>query len=295
MAKLKRKVDDNMRKIVSLIIVGFLFYFPSVKADLIEETNNYINRIDTEFREFNQTLGSLNNYFDANKIQIAESLDKETLKQIGELLETQKYKEAFTLLETTLNDTNLSNLNVSNKIDKYFDLKFDLIDFVKNNKQELSIETGDQYLECSLELYDQIKDSFDLLKPNISKTIEKIGDILTEVLKIDLKANENIKSSEMGTIIEEYNELAKIVSNIEKSVNNSLLDYKEVFEVIGGDEELFNAIIKKKIGADLKNSLDKMSEALKEPINEFIQKRWDILEENVTEITESEKTIPEKK
>ena len=282
-----------MRKIVFLILVSFLS-LSAVKANLRDDTNELKNRIETELSDFNSALSNFNNYLNTNKTLVINALDNETLKDIGDALEANNYEEAFRLLETKVNDPNLTNLHMNQKINNYFALKADLIEFANSNKTELSIITGDEYLDCSLTLYNQMKASFDTLKPTIKNTIEKIGQILAGYLEKVLDENKNVETNELAPIIAEYKELGKIVGDLGVCFDTSIADYKSLFEVIGGNEELFNIVIKRKIDNDLKEVLDELQESLKASFDAFINTRWYKLETEVNTIAESDKTTPEK-
>ena len=273
-----------MRKILILIMIGFCLNISYVKANLRTDTNNYIERIDSEVAELKQALANFNTYLNNNYSLIASTLDNDTIETIGEYLKNKNYVSAFETFENKMNDQNLSSLGVKNKLEKYFRLKSDLISFVNSNKRELSFATGNEYLDCSLDLYEQIKTSFNSIKPTLSSVAEKLGLVVTTKMKNDLKANENATTEEYDDLIDEYSILGNLIANVGTSIRSSLEEYKSVFETIAVSDELFDIIIKRKFSGDFSNILDNAHATLKTAIDEFTEKRRNKLEIEVDSI-----------
>ena len=283
-----------MRKIFIILITGLLVFIPAIKAlDLTSETNDLISRIDAEASNLNTTLIEFNNYLNSNTEKVASALDIESLKEISEYLIFDDYNNALSLFENKVNDTNLTNLNIATKINSYLTLKRDIIKFVEDNKTELNLINGSS-AECSLELFHKIKTSFNLIKPTISNTIEYLGKIFSKNIETNLNEKKNIQSNKFNLLIDEYKELASSISNLTKKYNNSLDEYENVFKIIADDEDLFELAFRKKFRDDFNKLINDIDTLLKTPINEFIDRRWEILEENVTETVESDKTETEK-
>ena len=184
---------------------------------------------------------------------------------------------------------------MASKINQYYSLKQDLINFVRNNQAALNMDTGTtEGIECSFDLLTQIKNSFNAVKPTISSTVEELGNVIVKVSQNELNNKTNVKSSELDNLIDEYKELASLMAALSTKYMNSLDAYAEVFETLGGSEGLFNVTIKKKFREDFNKLLNDVETALNDPINSFIADRWTKLETYVTDLTESDKTDAEK-
>ena len=285
-----------MRKFFSILIIGLLFSLTNVKATVLrEETDNYISRVNSEVASFKTTIANFNSYLNTNKASVSNALTFEILEEIGKALQNDDYNLAFDLLEDAVNDNELTNMNVASKINQYLSLKSDLINFVNTNADELNFENGTvEGIECSLDLYDALRDNFNSVKPTLSDTINYLGKILEEVIKINLNSKKDVANNKVEDIIEEYRKVSSILSTLVTKYNNSLGEYESVFTVIGGVNQLFNVTIKNKFRADLNQILSNAETNLQAPIEEFISDRWDMLRENVNELIESDKDITTK-
>ncbi len=284
-----------MRKIFRILMISLLLYIPAVSASLRTDTDAMIARVNSESAELNAALTNFKNYLGNNQSRVANALDVDTLKQISTNLHADNYSAAFALLENAVNDPNLTSIGVASKINQYYTLKQDLINFVRTNQASLNMDTGtNEGIECAFDLLTQIKNSFNTIKPTISNTVESLGNVVTAVGKNELNANANIKNSELDNLIDEYKELASLMAALSTKYMNSLDAYTEVFETLGGSEGLFNVTIKKKFREDFNKLLNDVETALNDPINTFIENRWTKLEDYVTDLTESDKTDAEK-
>lgn len=280
-----------MMKKFFLILIISLFYLPIISAlDLRTETNNMIDRFDSEITELEAALNSLDSYLNIKASQISNKLDVQTINNVINYLKSDNYESAFELLEEKIDDPNFNNLNISLEIDNYFTLKRDLIKFVNDNKEKLSIDSDDlDGIECSFDLLDQMKTSFSLVRPTISQTISTFNKIFAKTVENDLN-----NANQSSTIIQDYKNLSLKLTDLIKKYILSLEDYKQVFVVIDGSEDLFNLVVKNKFVEELNKAFDSFDKSLKEPINNYIEKKWDTLEDYVTEVVESDKTAVEK-
>lgn len=285
-----------MKRFLKILIISLMLYFPVVSASSLRtETDSMITKIANKSNELNEALNSFNNYLNVNKTKVANALDIDTLKRISEYLQASDYDNAFGLLESAVNDSDLTNIQVASKVNQYFSLKQELINFVKSNREALNIDTGtNEGIECSFDLLTQVKSSFNLVKPTISTTIELLGQVITETVKTEINAKNNIKNSDINETIDEYKDFASLLSTLITQYTNSLDAYAEVFEIIGGSEGLFEVAFKKKFREDLNKLLNDTQSSLKPVIDSFIANRWTKLESSVSEITESDKTVAEK-
>ncbi len=276
-------------------MISLLLYIPAVSASLRTDTDDMIARVNSETAELNTALTNFKNYLSNNQTKVANALDVDTLKQISTNLHADNYSAAFALLENAVNDPNLTSIGVASKINQYYSLKQDLINFVRNNRAALNMDTGTtEGIECSFDLLTQIKNSFNAVKPTISSTVEELGNVIVKVSQNELNNKTNVKSSELDNLIDEYKELASLMAALSTKYMNSLDAYAEVFETLGGSEGLFNVTIKKKFREDFNKLLNDVETALNDPINTFIADRWTKLETYVTDLTESNKTDTEK-
>ena len=284
-----------MKKFLQILIVGLLFNINIVSASsLSNETNAMITRIGTVTAELSSGLGSFNTYLANNKTRVINALNIDKLKAMSAYLQASDYNNAFLILENAMNDTELTNIGIATKINNYFTLKRDLINFIKTNQAALSIDTCVTECECSLDLLNEIKNSFNSLRPKMSTTIEGVGEVISGVIKKEINSKKNSRNSEISTMIDNYKELGSLLTGLVTSYTNSLDAYAEVFDIVGGNEALFNTIIRNKFAEELQKLLTNMDADLKDPIDDFVESRWDKLESNVDDLIASDKTIPEK-
>ncbi len=285
-----------MRNFFRILMIILLIYVPIVGASGIRtETDNMIARVESEGNELNSALTNFNSYLTNNKSQVIASLDVDTMEDISKYLQNSDYNNAFALLEESVNDSNLTSIGMASKINNYFTFKQDLISFVRTNQATLNIDTGtNEGIECAFDLFTKIKETFNSSKSNLSDTIDLIGSIFVGVMNRELNSKNNIKNSEIEGLIDEYKELGSLFTANVTKYTNSLDAYEEVFVILGGSEGIFDVTIKKKFREDLTRVLNNMESSLQETIDSFVSNRWNKLENYVTELKESDKTVQEK-
>ncbi len=269
---------------------------PIVNASsLTAEKDELLLEIGSTVSELNTAISGFNSYLTNNKSRIASTLTIENLQAISTYLHADDYTRAFSSLENLLNNTELNNLELTSKINAYFELKQKLFEFVQDNALELNVDTGTlEGLDCATEIFDQLKTSFNLIKPNISNLFESISDVFVEIIKLKIAENSNLQTSEFNALIDEYKELGSILASLATKYSNSLDSYFEIFETIGGTEGLFESTFKKKFRDDLNNAANNAQTKLESSINNFILTRKTKLENKVNEIISSDKTDQEK-
>ena len=289
-----------MKKIFQVLVLCLLLYIPVVGASALKtNTDNMISRIQTETSELNTTLTVFKDYLKNNKTKVANALDVAKLKTISTYLQASNYNAAVGVLESAVNDSNLTSIELASKINQYFTLKQDLINFVKANRTSFEADPDSmneediEALECAFDLLSKIKESFNLVKPTITSMFDATSAIVVDMAKRELN-NSNLKTSDINDLIDEYKELASLITALCTKYTNSIDAYAEVFEIlgssVGASNGLFNTTIKSKFREDFNKLLNDIEGALREPINIFIDNRWTNLENYVADLVESDKT-----
>lgn len=285
-----------MKKVFQFILICLLCYIPLVSAtDLETETANLVAEINETVADLKDSLTEFNGYLNSNKSNVISSLDVDTLQEISTYLHASDYDNAFGVLEAAVNDATLTNMHLATKVNTYYTLKNKIITFVNTNKAVMDFDNGTpEGIGCALDLFNQMKNSFNSIKPTISTTIETLGSVITGVIKNEINANKNIKNSEVNGLINKYKDFGSLLSAVITKYKNSFDLYSSIFEVIGNSDTLFEVTFRKKFRDDLDNLITSAETELKTTIDEFIAKRWEELENTVAELEASDKTVVEK-
>ncbi len=283
-----------MKKIFKLFMtIMILFVFiPFVKAKtLTEETNEYIGKIDNFALESKNKIQNLSDWLNTYKTEFSNVLDYNLINNINEKIQSDSYDETIHLLVTALNNKNyvaaansLNIIGADEFLNDYVDFKLDLLNFISDNADEMSITAEDpECLECLLDMYEAFNNAYDTIKPAYTNLLNTISNVFSTVVDLKLTYYQTLTNNELMSLVETYDDLGTIVSELITKFYDSLDDYQEVFaELIGNDELLLNKL-KTKFRSDFKTLLDTCEANLQEPLNSFVADRWDILRDDVND------------
>ena len=202
-----------MKKALKMLVVLLLCAGVNVSAKTLkEETTSLISSMDTLKTESKDKIATLNKWLISNEAYVVKVLDKDLTTGMAEAFKASDYKQVLNLLEKALDNNgfrdqsnSLKNIKLDEFIDKYLALKDDLTTFVNKNKDALNIKTGtSEGIECSLDFYDKIVESYDTLKEEVSSLLAEIGKLFGKFLSKNINSGLELSNQELINKLENY-------------------------------------------------------------------------------------------
>lgn len=291
-----------MKKALKILVVLLLCVGVNVSAKTLkEETTSLINSMDTLQTESNDKIAAFNKWLANNEAYVVKVLDKDLTTGMAEAFKASDYKQVLNLIEKALDNNgfkdqsnSLKNIKLAEFIDKYLALKDDLTTFVNKNKDALNIKTGtSEGIECSLDFYDKIVESYDDLKEEISTLLAEIGKLFGKFLSKNINSGLNLSNQELISKLENYENYTGIINDVIKRIYAIFNEYENVFTKIMS-ENAFITRFKNKMRDDVQKLIDNCKANYESTLDDFIKVRQAKLEEAVNKVIANNKTTKEK-
>ena len=258
----------NSKTLITIIIigslVGFQFYLSIDTIDLNSITNLHIKNMTRQNRSFSQKMTeSLQSI--KRITEQAENIfhqTEEERKVIEQIKETMNYSSQIAI-NKSLNET---TEKLYEKYNEFINQFHDLINSsqIELKQEEMNIQ---KYFDNEKnQMIDKVNERYDnlIMKMNeFYKNIEEIQNELNE--KITLSLNNNTNENNENNNINQENEYKEKLIEIEKNENH-LEEIKELKESI--DKQFEKEL----------NEIQQIKESTKQMIDEFIQKKENIIE-----------------
>lgn len=291
-----------MKKALKILVVLLLCVGVNVSAKTLkEETTSLINSMDTLQTESKDKIATFNKWLANNEAYVVKVLDKDLTTGMAEAFKASDYKQVLNLLEKALDNhgfkdqsNSLKNIKLAEFIDEYLALKDDLTTFVNKNKAALNIKTGtSEGIECSLDFYDKIVESYDDLKEEISTLLAEIGKLFGKFLSKNINSGLNLSNQELISKLENYENYTGIINDVIKRIYAIFNEYESVFTKIMS-ENAFITRFKNKMRDDVQKLIDNCKANYESTLDDFIKVRQAKLEEAVNKVIANNKTTKEK-
>lgn len=291
-----------MKKALKILVVLFLCVGVNVSAKTLkEETTSLINSMDTLQTESKDKIAAFNKWLANNEAYVVKVLDKDLTTGMAEAFKASDYKQVLNLLEKALGNhgfkdqsNSLKNIKLAEFIDEYLALKDDLTTFVDKNKDALNIKTGtSEGIECSLDFYDKIVESYDDLNEEISTLLAEIGKLFGKFLSKNINSGLNLSNQELISKLENYENYTGTINDVIKRIYAIFNEYENVFTKIMS-ENAFITRFKNKMRDDVQKLIDNCKANYESTLDDFIKARQAKLEEAVNKVIANNKTTKEK-
>lgn len=291
-----------MKKALKILVVLFLCVGVNVSAKTLkEETASLINSMDTLKTESKSKLATFNKWLISNEAYIVKVLDKDLTTGMAEAFKASDYKQVLNLLEKALDNhgfkdqsNSLKNIQLDSFIDEYLTLKDDLTAFVNKNKDALNIKTGtSEGIECSLDFYDKIVESYDALKEEISSLLAEIGKLFGKFLSKNINSALDLNNQELISELENYENYTDIINDVIERIYGIFDEYENVFTKIMS-ENAFITRFKNKMRDDVQKMIDSCKANYENTFDNFIKDRQTKLAEAVNKVITNNKSTKEK-
>lgn len=291
-----------MKKALKMLVVLLLCAGVNVSAKTLkEETTSLISSMDTLKTESKDKIATLNKWLISNEAYVVKVLDKDLTTGMAEAFKASDYKQVLNLLEKALDNNgfkdqsnSLKNIKLDEFIDKYLALKDDLTTFVNKNKDALNIKTGtSEGIECSLDFYDKIVESYDALKEEVSSLLAEIGKLFGKFLSKNINSGLELSNQELINKLENYENYTNTINDVIKRIYAIFDEYENVFTKIMS-ENAFITRFKNKMRDDVQKLIDNCKANYESTLDNFIKDRQTKLAKTVTSVVASNKTTKEK-
>ena len=291
-----------MKKALKILVVLLLCVGVNVSAKTLKEEATFlINSMDTLKTESKNKIANLNKWLANNEAYVVKVLDKDLTTGMAEAFKASDYKQVLILLEKALENhgfkdqsNSLKNIQLDSFIDEYLALKDDLTTFVDKNKDALNIKTGtSEGIECSLDFYDKIVESYDALKEEISSLLAEIGKLFGKFLSKNINSGLNLSNQELISKLEIYENYTGTINDVIKRIYAIFDEYENVFTKIMS-ENAFITRFKNKMRDDVQKLIDNCKANYESTLDDFIKDRQTKLEEAVNKVIANNKTTKER-